>query len=79
MHCSRMVNEELISHGKTVNLSYDVAVNKPFPSCILPLCQNQSSCETFGIYYGDIGGWRQNEGRGEHINMTGMLVVPMTD
>ena len=42
------------------------------------LCQNLP--RDIGIWgYRDIGGWRRNEGKGEHINTTGMLVVPMTD
>ena len=33
-----------------------------------------------GIWgYGDIGGWRGNEEREEHIHMTGIPVVPLTD
>ena len=35
-----------IGHPSGAMLTIQALVNRPFPSCLLPLCQNESKCKT---------------------------------
>ena len=46
--CHSMLSERTITSRFIANLTLEPKVpNRPFPSCLLPLYQNESTCETF--------------------------------